>query len=395
MFKLNLTEFEFNLKTKTKFGLGIAVNLGKYLKELRFKRIGIVIDEGVYKLDYVKEILGNIKKENFNQMIVWEYNLKAEPDYDSLDKIKLKFLDENSRPKIDCLIGIGGGSVLDFAKGLATLVVNPGQAINYRGFPADINPSLPTIALPTTAGTGSEVTYNAVFIDWKGKKKLGINTMHNFPVLAILDPKLTLSCPKSVIVSSGVDALTHILESYVARQSNQLTRVFAREGFKLIFNNLSKVLENPQSIEIRANLQLGAYLAGISLMNSGSGPTGALSYSLGVHFKVPHGLAGAVFLPYVVEHNVMNGYDYSELYDLIEKADKFINKERKNQMFSEKIFELCQKLGVPSSLRDFGVNERNLNILLKEVENLDKAFAQNPIPFSVEEGKKLLIKLTK
>lgn len=393
MKELKSFKFEFNLKTKTRFGVGTALNLGEYLKELSFKRIGIVIDPGISNLRYVRKILKKVHEEGFSEVKVWVYNLNAEPSYDSLDRIKSDFLDRNSKPVVDCFVGIGGGSVIDFAKGLATLVVNPGNAITYRGFPTDINPSLPTIAVPTTAGTGSEVTYNAVFIDRKDKKKLGINTMYNFPVLAILDPKLTLSCPKSVTVSSGIDALVHTLESYVARQSNPLTRTFAKEAFKLIFNNLYKVLDDPENIEIRANLQLGAYLAGISLMNSGSGPAGALSYPLGVHFKVPHGLAGGVFLPHIVKHNVKNGYDYSELYDLIENADKSINNKEKNHLFLKKLFELCKKLDVSSNLEVFNVDENNISILLKESEHLDKAFAQNPIPFSVEDGKRLLMEM--
>lgn len=168
--KLSEKEFEFNLKTKTKFGVGLSLRLGDYLKELKFRKIGIIVDSGVFNLDYIKEILNNIKKANFEKVKIWEYNLKAEPDYDSLDEIKLEFLNEESKPLVDCFVGIGGGSVIDLAKGLATLVVNPGESRKYRGFPKDINPSLPTIALPTTAGSGSEITYNAVFIDWKGGK---------------------------------------------------------------------------------------------------------------------------------------------------------------------------------------------------------------------------------
>ena len=388
-----LKSFEFNLKTKTKIGVGQALNLGKYLKEFSFKRIGIVVDSGVFNLDYVKEILESIQKENFNNIKIWEYNLKREPDYDSLDRIKVDFLDKNSNSLVDCFIGIGGGSALDFTKGLATLVVNPGSAITYRGFPENINLSLPIIALPTTAGTRSEVTYQAVFTDFKEKKKLGINTKNNFPALAILDPNLTLTCPKSVTISSGIDALVHTLESYVSMRANSLTRIFAKEAFRLMFNNLFKVLDNSKNIDIRANLQLGAYLAGISLMNSSAGPAGALSYPFGVHFKVPHGIAGGIFLPYIIEYNVKNKYNYSELYDLIEGADKSLNVMEKNQIFSKKLFELCKKIEIPLTLKEFRVNKNNLNILLDEVESLEKTFAQNPIPFSVEEGKKLLLKL--
>lgn len=390
-----IDNFEFNLKTKVKFGAEEGLNLGKYLKELKIQRPGIIVDSGIAGLNYTEQILENVKKENFNFIKVWIYDLKFEPDYDSLDKIKLEFLDKDSRPLVDCFVGIGGGSVIDFAKGLATLVVNLEESRKYRGFPTNINPSFPTIALPTTAGTASEVTYNAVFIDWKENKKLGINTMYNFPVLAILDPKLTISCPDKVSVSSGMDALTHALESYVNTKANSLTRIFSKEAFKLIFNNLGKVLNDPQNLEIRTNLQLGAYLAGISLMNSGSGPAGALSYILGTYFKVPHGIAGALFLPYIIEFNAKRDYDYSELYDLIEGVDKSVAKNEKSKLFSQKFFELCQKIGVPSNLKEFGVNENNLNILLEEVKNLEKAFSQNPIPFSVEEGKNLLLKLTK
>jgi alcohol dehydrogenase len=392
MNELKTFDFEFNLKTKTRFGVGTALNLGTYLKELPFKRIGIIVDSNVSNQKYVIRILENIKKQNFSKVQIRKYNLNVEPDYDSLDKVKADFL-EGNLPAVDCFVGIGGGSAMDFAKGLATLVVNPGKAITYRGFPTDINPSLPTIAVPTTAGTASEVTYNAVFIDRQGKKKLGINTHYNFPVLAILDPKLTLSCPKSVTVSSGMDALVHTLESYIAVQANPYTRIFAKEAFRYLFNSIGKVIDDPENIELRSNILFGAYLAGISLMNSGSGVAGALSYSLGVHFNVPHGIAGAVFLPYVMEHNVKMGYDYSELHDLIDGADKSLSPSEKSNLFAEKLFELCKKLDVPDNMRGFGVNENNINILLDENEHLDKAFAQNPLPFSVEDGKRLLIKM--
>ncbi len=386
---------EFNLKTKLKFGPGEGLNLGKYLKEMGFKRIAVIVDSKVYQTDYLRAIIDNLARENFEGIKIWEYNFKAEPDYDSLDRVKIDFMDEVGQPIVDCFVGIGGGSVIDFSKGLATLVVNPFESRKYRGFPQDINPSLPTIALPTTAGTGSEVTYNAVFIDWKDNKKLGINTMHNFPVLAVLDPKLTLTCLESITVSAGMDALTHILESYISLKANPLNRFFAKEAFRLVFNSLFKVLDEPDNLEIRGNIQLGAYLAGISLMNSSPGIAGAMSYPLGVHFKVPHGIAGAVFLPYITEYNAKSGFDYSELYDFIENTNKDLSKEEKSRLFSQKMFELCEKLKVPSDLKAFGVNEENIDKLLNDVEGLKGAFDFNPIPFSVEEGRILLTKLIK
>lgn len=387
-----MQSFEINLRTKTKVGVGEALNLGKYLKEMSFSKIGVIIDGKISQLAYTQKILQSIKNESFSVMKLWEYDLGSEPDYDSLDRIKLVFMDNNGNSLVDCFIGIGGGSVIDFAKGLATLATNPGKAISFRGFPTGINPSLATIALPTTAGTGSEVTFNAVFIDKNENKKLGINTRNNFPVLAILDPNLTLSCPKQVVVSSGIDAIVHALEGYMSIKSDIITKMFARESLKLMFNNLPKILKDFKDVEARMNLQLGAYLGGLVLLGSGGGPTGALSYSLGVNFKVPHGLAGGVFLPYIAEHNLKKGYNFSEFYDEI-GTDKSLNKKQKSAVFSKKLFQLWKKIGVPANLKSFGVNKENIGVLLKEIENYEKAFEQNPTPFSVKDGKKLLLKL--
>jgi alcohol dehydrogenase len=383
-------DFDFNLKTNAKFGTEKALHLAQYIKELSLSKPGIIIDGGIAGLEYPRKILSALENDSDLTVKTWVYNLRYEPDYDSLDRIKMLFLDAAGKPVTDCFVGIGGGSVIDFAKGLSTVVVNPGKAVQYKGFPVHIHPSLPTIAIPTTAGTGSEVTYNAVFTDNEQKKKLGINTRNNYPALAILDPLLTVNSPMSVTVSSGMDALVHTLESYAAVQSNPLSRIFAREAFFMIFNNLFLVKDYPKDCEIREKIQYGAYLAGISLINSGSGPSGALSYPLGVHFKVPHGIAGAVFIPHIIRHNVQAGYDYSELYDLINGVDRSLSKASKNEQFAEKVFLLCKKLDVPEKLSGFGVNASTVHLFLADIDALERAFAQNPVPFTVEEGKKLV-----
>jgi alcohol dehydrogenase class IV len=390
---LSETKFEFNLKTKTRFGIGEALSLGQYLKELSIKRVGIVIDSAILDLDYSRQILDSIRNQDFLYVNVWAYDLKAEPDYESLDRIKMLFLNSSGEPAVDCFVGIGGGSVIDFAKGLATVTVNPGPAIRYRGFPKGIKPSLPTIALPTTAGTGSEVTYNAVFIEWNEKVKYGINTMNNFPALAILDPNLVKTCPQSVALSSGMDALVHTMESYMTNGANPMTQIFAREAFYLLFNNLPRIFEERDIIEYWARVQFGAYLAGISLFNAGAGPAGAFSYSLGVHFRVPHGIGGAVFLPPIVEHNAKRGYDFSELYDLIEGADRSLDKKTKSRLFVSEFHNLYKRLDLKCEITQFGVNASNIGILLKEVDDFTGAFEQNPVPFTIDDGKELLARM--
>lgn len=385
-----IMDFDFNVKTNARFGPYKALKLPEYLSGLSLSRIGLVIDGGISGLEYVGKVRAALEGSPGFTVKTWVYDLRHEPDYDSLDRIKALFLDPAGKPLVDCFVGIGGGSVIDFAKGLSTVTVNPGKAVQYKGFPENIRPPLPTIAIPTTAGTGSEVTYNAVFTDNSTRKKLGINTRLNYPVLAILDPVLTVNSPPSVTVSSGMDALVHTLESYAAVQSNTLSRIFAKEAFRHVFNNLFRVKGEPGNVEVRSKIQFGAYLAGISLINAGSGPAGALSYPLGVHFKVPHGIAGAVFIPHIVRHNVSRGYDYSELYDLIDGADHSLQMKAKNEEFSEKLFVLCRELAVPDTLRGFGVDEKTVNVLCTEAESLKKAFGQNPVEFSVDDAKALL-----
>jgi alcohol dehydrogenase len=385
-------KFEFNVRTRAKFGTGEALNLGKYLKDMSFKKIGLVADPGVANTDYFRKIIAGIKKESL-KLIVWNYDLKSEPDYDSLDRIKKLFFKGN-KPLVECFVGIGGGSVLDFTKGLATLAANPGPSRKYRGFPKNIKPSLPNIALPTTAGTGSELTFNASFIDWKEGKKMGINTLYNYPVLAIIDPNLLLSCPRPIMVSAGADILVHTMEGYMAKDSDTLTRIFASQGFRLAFNNLARAIEKPKDLEAKAKLQLAAYIGGLTLLGSGGGPTGALSYPLGVHFKVPHGIAGGVFLPHIIRYNAQKGYDFSDLYDLIEGADKSLDRKSKSLAFAEKFSRLFKRIGVPWGLKGLGVDKSNVKILLKESENFAEVFNQNPVPLPVKEVQKLIIKLT-
>jgi alcohol dehydrogenase len=382
--------FDFNVKTNAKFGAQKALHLAQYLKELSLKRPGVIVDGGIASLEYPKKVIAALEKDPNLSVKVWVYNLRHEPDYDSLDRIKPMFLDPAGKPVTDCFIGIGGGSVIDFAKGLATVVVNPGKAVQYKGFPTEIVPSLPTIALPTTAGTGSEVTYNAVFTDNDAQKKLGINTRNNYPVLAILDPLFTVNSPMPVWVSSGMDALVHTLETYMAVQATPMSRIFSREAFVMLFNNLPRIKEAPGDVAVRAKVQFGAYLAGIALINSGSGVAGALSYPLGVHFNVPHGMAGAVFIAHVIRHNVNAGYDFSELYDLIEGADRTLPKNRKNEEFSEQMFALCKFLEVPKNLGVYGVNAKTVDLFLNDIPSLERAFAQNPVPFTVDDGKQLV-----
>jgi alcohol dehydrogenase class IV len=371
----------FIMRTELFSGVRIAKNLPQHLKNNSWSKIGLVVDKGLADNNsYTGEIIDILKKDL--DLVILAYCELPEPTYEYLDTVKGEF----ELHDLDCFVGIGGGSTLDLTKGLATLKTNKGPAIEYRGFSKVKNIPLPVVALPTTAGTGSEVTPYAVFIDTIEKWKFGINTEHNYPKLSLYDPGFLESCTPGIYASAGMDAMTHTLESFVAKFATFYSRMFSRKAFQLLYTNLKKIAAGDRSTETKLNLLIGSGCAGAALMNSGAGPAGALSYPLGVYFNVPHGLAGSVFLPYVIRHNVENGYtDYAELYDLVHD-DLSLSQEKKSFIFADEIEQLCAELGIPTSLNGFGVKtEKDRKLIIDNAMQLKAAFEQNPVNFGIEE----------
>jgi alcohol dehydrogenase class IV len=376
--------FSFWLQTDSRFGEGIVQQLPDTLKEWGVSRVCAVIDGGVRSNEHVAKLKERLN-DTFSTVFVAESEV-AEPDYDYLDQFKSQISAD-----YDVMIAIGGGSTLDLAKATSVLVTNPGPAISFRGFNLIKKPGIPVVAIPSTAGTGSEITPNAVFTDKKEMRKLGINTNLYVPKLALLDPLMTISCPRSVTVSSGVDAIVHTLESYVAKRTNPVSRMFAREAFRLLFHNLPAVLSDPQNVQLRARVQRGAFCAGIGLMNSGAGPAGALSYPLGVHFQVPHGIAGGVFVSRIARFNAERGYtDYAELYDLIEGADLSLSPQDKALRFCDEMDRMLLSLEIPNTLESFGVTRSDVPMLAEQTMLLSGALDQNPVAFGIAEVESVL-----
>ncbi|MGZ8842067.1 MAG: iron-containing alcohol dehydrogenase family protein, partial [Pyrinomonadaceae bacterium] len=240
-------------------------------------------------------------------------------------------------------------------------------------------------------GTGSEITPNAVFTDKKEMRKLGINTDLYLPRLALLDPLMTISCPRSVTVSSGVDAIVHTIESYAAKRTNPVSRMWAREAFRLLFAALPAVVQEPNNVRLREQVQRGAFCAGIALMNSGAGPAGALSYPLGVRFNVPHGWAGGVFVSRIARFNAERGFsDYAELYDLIEGVDQTLSRPAKAIKFCDEMDRLLAQLEVPETLTHYGVTSDDVPVLAEQTMLLAGALEMNPVPFGLTEVENVL-----
>lgn len=380
-----MKDFNFIFSGNIFFGSDSIKKIDFILNEEGFKNLAIIIDHNLLGVKTIKNLIDEL---------CFTYNVSlveckiSEPTYEVLDENRLK----NKDKQIDVFIGIGGGSAIDMAKALSVLFTNNESAISYRGFNKFVNPIKPIIAIPTTAGTGSEITPNASFIDTIEKKKLGINGEAIRPKYAILDPVLTLSCPKKPTISAGVDSLVHATEAFVSKKTNPMARLFAKEGFKLVFENLPIVVNDLENIELREKVMYGAFLSAIALMNSGTGPAAAMSYPLGVHYGVPHGIGGGIFLPYVAEYNINHGfYEYGDLFCLVD--NKKISKREKSIQFLDSLKDTWSSLDVPKNLNIFGLNRTGITEFVDNTMDLKGALDQNPVSFYEKEINTVLKKL--
>jgi len=380
--------FNFYFNTRIKFGTGSRSFLRDIISKERWDRIGLVIDENLVKFAITGGLLTKLEKSC--SRLVIGYCMISEPTYNSLEEMRPSF----SGQHLDAIVGIGGGSALDMAKGMAVLVNNPKPAIHYRGFDKMTEPVLPVVAMPTTAGTGSEITPNASFIDSVEKRKLGINGEAVRPRYALLDPELTLSCPRRATISAGVDSMVHGVEAFAAKKSNPMVRMFAKEGVTRVFQNLAQVVKDPESITCREQVMYGAFLSAVALMNSGTGPAAAMSYPLGTNYGVPHGIAGGIFLPHVIRHNIEQGcYKYSELYDGLHPGESTGDDEGKARRFLEEMSRLWEGLSMPNDLAQFGVGREAISVFIKQTMELKAALDQNPFPFYEKEIEDVLDQL--
>jgi len=362
---------EFTFHGNIIFGVGTRKRINSIIQDNKWESIGIVLDQGLFDLPIFNNLIDALPNENCT---IIECDI-SEPTYEKLEEKR----SEIKNKKIDVLIGIGGGSSLDMAKGLSVLYTNNKDAIKYRGFEKFNEPILPIIAIPTTAGTGSEITPNASFIDTIEKRKMGINGEAIRPKCAILDPELTLSCPKQPTISAGVDSLVHATEAFVAKNSNPMAKMFAKNGFSLVFESLPLLIDNLDNIKLRENVMYGAFLSAIALMNSGTGPAAAMSYPLGVHFGVPHGIGGGIFLPHVIQHNIEAGcHDYSGLYEI---SGRDQSKQKLAKAFIKVVWETWEKLNIPQDLAELGMNKSHVAKFVADTMDLKGALDQNPVSF--------------
>lgn len=333
----------FNYSTKIISGNGSIRLVGKEIKQLGIDKVMIVTDFFISNSLIMDEVIHSLNEVDVDYYIFDE--VKSNPR----DITCLLGVETAKKENIQGVVAIGGGSSMDQGKAIAALLTNGGTCQDWDGKPLK-QPMLPTICVPTTAGTGSEVTYVAVITDSKRKFKMSlIDSKRLVPSVAVIDPELTISLPPLLTASTGMDALTHAIEAYTCTVSQPITDALALHVIEVIGKHLVNAVRNGSDIKTREAMLSASTMAGIAFINSNVGAVHAISETIGALFDTPHGIANSIFLPYVMKYNIP---DHEHKFAEIARRLGIESQDASNlilaNMAVKKVNELSHRVGIPN-----------------------------------------------
>ncbi|MFH1562044.1 MAG: iron-containing alcohol dehydrogenase [Nitrospirota bacterium] len=362
-------KFEFIAPEKIIFGEETVTSVANEAKKFG-KRVCLITGKTAMARS---GILNNVRNslENAELEVILFDNVIPEPTTKMVDEARALV----KTTQCEIIIGLGGGSTLDVAKSVAGLANEDGGSVEYQGgLPREgrkiKKQGLPFIAIPTTAGTGAEATYNAVIINEEKKVKQSIRDHSLMAKVAIVDPILTLTLSPNITAISGMDTLVHLIEGYVSNSANPLTDALAIAGIKLVGSSLKKAVEDGQDKKARTDMSLASLLGGMVLANAGLGAVHGLASSLGPLYNIPHGLVCAILLPYVMEYNLET--DIPKFAQIAYSLDtQTTNISMEGAAFESIVLveKLIASLNLPFNLISLGVQERDLPIIVQEVSS--------------------------
>lgn len=355
----NLKHFDYHSPTRVIYGPNSLMQLGEVAKELGGTRVLLVTDSGLEKAGHPQRAIATLEQAGLR---VFLFD-KVEENPSSKH---VNFGVEFTRPlNVDLIVAVGGGSSMDCAKGINFLLTNGGTMSDYKGFGRAKEPMLPSIGVPTTAGTGSEAQSYALIADESTHMKMACGDRKAAFHVAILDPVLTISQPPMVTALTGLDALAHALESFVCRKRNVMSQMYARQAWQLLEPNLEIVLRSPENLAARSAMQLGAFLAGLAIENSMLGVCHSCANPLTAHYGIVHGQAIGIMMPHVLRYNAeVVGELYADLASTMDSAPG--DSDDAAEVISQRILELMQLAGLPTRLSDCQVSTGILHLLAEE-----------------------------
>lgn len=351
----------FQLPTKIVFGTGSINELAREITELHGSKILVVTDPGVVKAGIDLTIQDTLTRAGFKSEVF--AGVEPDPSIATAAKAAQAAKDFGA----DVMVAVGGGSAIDTAKSAALLVDYTGNLKDFGGVGKVKIAGMPVIAIPTTAGTGSEVTIFAVMSDPDNNEKFTISSPLIAPRVALLDPALTLTLPPAVTASTGMDALTHAIEAYTSVITQPATEALALKAVELISKNLRIAVARGDNLEARENMLQAALLAGIAFNSAFLGLSHAIASPLGGYFHIAHGVSNAVMLPYVMEYNIVTSAEKLALVARLMDANETTSNVRSlARQAVVAVQELNADIGIASRLRDVGANEDMLPLVARD-----------------------------
>jgi len=381
-----MEDFVFQMSRKIEIGFSKSREIVNIIKKKKLNKVLILIDYNLKKLGIADFIFNNLEEGNISFKVF--DNIKNEPTITEIDEA---INDLNIISNYDGIIGIGGGSTIDVAKLLAVSGSGgiKGSIRNYIGTNLIDKPGIPLIILPTTSGTGAEVTPNAIVKDKKKEWKKGIVSPYLIPEIVILDPELTFSVPPKITAETGIDAFTHAIECFIGNKSNPMSDLFALDSMRLINKYLRRAVRNGSDKEARYYMALGSLYGGVAITNSGTGGVHALAYPLGGKYNISHGLSNSILLADVMEFNSKAVPEkFIKVADVMEIKTTNFPKEKVVKSVVDEIRKLVNDVGI--TIKGFEVSEKILdNLATTAISEQQRLLKNNPRPISYEDARQI------
>lgn len=356
----NMT-FRYEIPTAVEFGNGSVRRLAEHVSALGGTRVLIVGDPGVVRAGVVERLAAPLNEAGIPFAVFSE--IEADPDIESVEQGAALARSEGC----DLVVGVGGGSSLDTAKAIGIRLTNPGHIRDYVGINKVPNRSAPVIAVPTTAGTGSEMTIWSVLSDKREKVKLSVGSTYNCPALALCDPELTVTLPPHVTAATGMDALTHALESYVNKATQPISEGLSVQAMKMIASSLRLAVVQGENVQARGEMLLASLIAAMAFNSTRLGLAHALALPLGAHFHIPHGTVNAILLPEVMQFNIIgNPRKFAEIAAIFGEKVEGLSEREAAERSVQAIRRLKEDVGITQTLSDYGVKEEHLDKIAEE-----------------------------
>lgn len=351
-----IPSFSYHIPTAIEFGWGSLARLAGLVKGLNGTRALVVGDLGVLKAGLVERVAGELAAAGIP--VVTFTDVESDPDARSVDNgVQLA-----KSKECDIVVGVGGGSALDVAKVIGLMLTNPGNIRDYAGVDKVERPGVPVIAIPTTSGTGSEMTIWSVLSDKEKKTKFGVGSVFNCARVALLDPELTLSLPPTITAATGMDALTHALESYVNKATQPISEAMSEQSMTLIARSLRVAVAQPDNAHARADMLLASTLAAMAFNSTRLGLVHAFAMPLGSRFHIPHGLVNAIMLPVVMRYNLPGNLGkFARIAEIFGEPVAGLSLRDAAERSVVAVESLKADVGITAKLGQFGMTEADLD----------------------------------